>query len=181
MSPRLSNRIALGLLLAAGLCLARPARAQERVSFAPDEPNVLLFDPGALVNGVASFEYERAMTDWFGLTGGVAITSFHGAFDPPGSATFVAFGPELGMRFHFIQSAPGGLWVGPYIGAVYVASRDARPPVRAFGYDLGAAAGYNFIFLRRLVVSVGAGGGLTDYGEGVTWQPRFRLGVGLDF
>jgi hypothetical protein len=49
---------------------------------------------------------------------------------------------------------------------------------RSFGFNLGAALGYNFIIARSFVFSVGAGGGFHDYGNTIAWSPRLRLGLG---
>jgi len=143
--------------------------------------NALLFDPGELINGVVNFEYERALNPWFGLTGGLAINSYRSAWDPNSGDGFVAIGPEIGMRFHFIREAPRGLWLGPYLDLAYVTARDNRTVTTTFGYQLGGAIGYNFVFFRHFLLSLGAGGGFGDYGYGVRWDPRLRVGLGAVF
>lgn len=141
-------------------------------------PNLLMFDPGDLINGVVRVEYERALRDWFGISLGLAVTSFRGAFTPQEQAGVIAIGPEIGAKFHFIQDAPGGLWVGPYLGMGVVAARNGAASASVFTYDLGAALGYNFILFEHFVLSIGAGGGFNDRGYGIAWAPRFRLGLG---
>jgi hypothetical protein len=146
-----------------------------------DSPNVLLFNPGDLINGVISIEYERALNSFFGLALGVSVSTFRGAFTPANASSYTAVGPEIAARFHFIKDAPGGLWVGPSIQGVYIASRSQGTVTRAVGYGLGAAIGYNFILGRHFVFQLGVGGGFNDYGDGLAWAPRLKLGLGGTF
>ncbi|MDP1821714.1 MAG: hypothetical protein Q8L48_00650 [Archangium sp.] len=98
-------------------------------------------------------------------------------FNPPVTAQVIAIAPEVGLRFHFIRNAPGGLWIGPSINAAYIAGTN---PPRAFGFGFGAAVGYNFIF-SHFVLQLGVGGAVLDYGEGFVWSPHFRVGLGVAF
>ncbi|MBL9038566.1 MAG: hypothetical protein JNG84_08650 [Archangium sp.] len=169
--------------VAALALVAQSAVAQEAVSQSSsvESPNVLIFNPGDLINGIVSVEYERALTSFFGLAFGLSVMSFRGAFAPADSATVTALGPELSARFHFIRDAPRGLWIGPSIQGVYIAARSGGTVNRAFGYGLGAAVGYNFSLGHHFVLQLGVGGGFNDYGEGIAWAPRFRLGLGGRF
>lgn len=152
--------------------------------------SAFLFDPGALISGVIDLEYEAALARWLGLALGVSVNTYKGAFEPKTQGSFVAFGPEIGLRAHFIQPAPAGLWIGPELAVKYVAWRDTSgtsAPSGAtgtasadFAYELGASVGYNFT-IDHFLLSLGAGGGFADYGSGVKWSPRFRLGVGAVF
>lgn len=152
------------------------------LSRSSSEPkNVLLFNPGDLINGIISVEYERALTSFFGLALGLSVSTFRGAFTPASESSYVALGPELSARFHFIKDAPGGLWIGPSIQGVYIASRSGGAVSRAVGYGLGAAIGYNFMLGEHFVFQLGVGGGLTDYGDGLAWAPRLKLGLGGRF
>lgn len=157
------------------------ASADVSVSSRVDSPNILLINPGDLLNGVISVEYERALNDFFGLAVGASVTTFRGAFVPSNHANVIAVGPELSARFHFIRKAPGGLWLGPSINGVYIASSNGGASARAFGYGLGAAVGYNFTLGDHFVLQLGLGGGFNDYGQGLAWSPRFRLGLGGRF
>ena len=168
------NRLFL-TLTALSLLAAPLARADSPT------PNMLLINPGDLLGGVVSIEYERALASWFGLTAGVSVWAFRGPFIFPGTPAYTAFGPELGARFHFFRDAPGGFWLGPYLSAGYVFSRDTGVLTRPWSWGLGAALGYNFIIGRHFTFQIGAGGGFTDYGDVLVWSPRLRLGIGAAF
>ena len=143
-----------------------------------ETPNAMVFNAGDLINGVVNIEYERALTNWLGLTGGFAVTAYRGAFTPAEQASTVAIGPEFGARLHFIQNAPAGLWVGPYVSAVYLTTTRGDPLVRTFGWNLGGSVGYNFVLGKHFLLSVGAGGGFNDYGGPLAWAPRLRVALG---
>jgi hypothetical protein len=144
-------------------------------------PNLLLVDPGALLNGVLSVEYERALASWFGLSVGLSVWTFHGLFSPSGDPSYVSVGPELGAKFHVIGDAPGGLWLGPTLAVGYLAARSSGTLSRPWSWGLGAAIGYNFIFGHHFTFQLGAGGQFTDYGDFVAWSPRLLLGLGSAF
>ena len=175
------RQLARSLVVLAVLCLPLRALADEiRVVDVADGsgPNLLLFNAGDLINGIVSFEYERALSPFIGIVGGLSFIPYRGAFTPDNEASVLAVGPELGLRLHFIRAAPAGLWLGPYIGGLYIASGNSSSSGATLGYDVGAALGYNFVLGRHFVVSVGAGGGINDYGAQVVWAPRFRLALG---
>ena len=141
-------------------------------------PNMLLINPGDLFNGVVSLEYERALTSFFGIVGGFSATTFNGPFNF-GRDYYTVVGPELGFRFHFIQDAPAGLWLGPYINGGYVVSRSTGEVSRAWSWGAGAGIGYNFVIGRHFTFQLGAAGGFNDYGSGpLVWAPRLKLGIG---
>lgn len=180
MNTQRLKKVAVAVALVSSLA-ATTARADEVVyEYRTDDLNALMFDPGELINGVANFEYERALNELVGITAGLNINSYRSAWYPnaPG---YVALGPELGIRFHFIRAAPRGFWFGPYLDLAYVASRDNGSTATAFGYGVGGALGYNFVFFRHFLLSLGVGGGFSDYGYGIRGDPRFRLGVGAVF
>lgn len=163
--------------LTSSLALADPFIGTSGSGRSNSTPNMLLINPGDLFNGVVSIEYERALTSFFGLTGGFSAAAFRGPFSF-GQPSYVVIGPELGARFHFIKDAPGGLWLGPYVNAGYVIARDSGSVSRAFSWGLGAAIGYNFIIGRHFTFQLGAGGGFNDYGDALVWAPRLKLGIG---
>jgi len=172
--------LAAALVVASSLA-ATTARAEDvYYQYREENQNALMFDPGALINGVANFEYERALNELFGITVGMNIDSYKSAWyaNAPG---YVAIGPELGVRFHFIRAAPRGFWIGPYLDLAYVAAHDRAGTTTSVGYGLGGALGYNFVFFRHFLLSLGVGGGFGDYGYGIRGDPRFRLGVGAVF
>lgn len=140
-------------------------------------PNMLLINPGDLFNGVLSLEYERALTSFFGINAGFSAWTFNGPFNF-GQPSYTAFGPELGFRFHFIQDAPAGLWLGPYINAGYVVARNSGAVSRAWAWGAGAGIGYNFVIGRHFTFQLGAAGGFNDYGDALVWAPRLKLGIG---
>ncbi len=170
-------------LVAAAVLVSHQAAADEVFVSArgADAPNVLLFNPGDLINGIVSIEYERALNPFFGIVIGASVSTFRGAFTPVDGSSYVAVGPELGARFHFIKDAPGGLWIGPSIQGLYIASRSGGSVSRAFGYGLAASVGYNFILGKHFVFQLGVGGGFNDYGDGIAWAPRLKLGLGGTF
>lgn len=141
-------------------------------------PNLLLVNPGDLLNGVITVEYERALASWFGITLGASLWAFPGIWGGP---SYTAFVPEVGARFHLIRHAPGGLFFGPTLSAGYVAYRSDGPVLRAFAWGLGASVGYNFIFGRHFTFQIGVGGRFTDYGDRLVWSPRLLLGLGAAF
>jgi hypothetical protein len=174
------------LLLAPGSALADP----EVVVAAPDlvapvdrgsGPNLLLVNAGDLLDGVLSLEYERALAPWFGLSAGLSLWTFRGVLAPQTDPYFVAFGPQLGARFHPNRDAPGGLWLGPTVSVDYLASRSDGPLARAWSWGLGADIGYTFILNRSLSFQLGGGGRFIDYGDRVVWSPRLVIALGTAF
>lgn len=147
-----------------------------------DRRNMLLINPGDLLSGVISLEYERGLARWFGVTLGVSVYTFRGVFTPPGEPGYTGISPEIGFRFHFIRHAPRGLFIGPYASAGYVFGRDDNAGIsRAWSWGLGAAVGYNFTFGRHFTLQLGVGGGFNDYGDRLRWAPRFKVGIGATF
>lgn len=182
LNAAIMKRLFLALFAATALA-AGPARA-DVVIITNDsrvDPNLLLINPGDLLSGVVSLEYERALNPWFGITGGLSVWAFRGPFIPFNQPYYTAFVPEVGVKFHFIRDAPAGLWFGPTISAGYVASRSDGSLSRAFAWGLGASVGYNFVFGRHFTFQIGAGGRFTDYGDGLYWSPRLILGLGAVF
>lgn len=144
--------------------------------------NMLLLNPGDLFNGVLSLEYERGLARWFGITLGLSVSTFRGVFTPLGQPSYTGISPEVGFRFHFIRHAPRGLWIGPSVSAGYLFSRDDGATLRrAWSWGLGAALGYNFVIGRHFTFQLGVGGGFTDSGDGLRWDPRLKLGIGATF
>jgi hypothetical protein len=144
-------------------------------------PNLLLINPGDLFNGVVSLEYERALGPWFGISLGVSVWAFHGLFQPMGDPSYLAVGPELAAKFHFIRDAPGGLWLGPTVNFNYVISTSTGALSRPWSWGLGAAIGYNFIIGDHFTFQIGGGGQFVDYGDRLVWVPRLLLGLGSAF
>lgn len=179
LSPHMKS-LTLAVALLVGMFGSQTARADEllvaRSSTAA--PNLLLINPGALLNGVVAIEYERALNSFFGLDFGLSVSTFRGVFTPTDRANVVAFGPEVGVRFHFIKDAPGGLWIGPSLSGAYITSGNST---RTFGWGLTGAVGYNFLLGDHFALQLGIGGGFKDYGDGIEWGPHFRLGLGGRF
>jgi hypothetical protein len=181
----------LALLAAAALIGAAPALAQpvETVveEVAPVEraagPNLLLVNPGDLLNGIFSAEYERVLAPWFGVVVGLSVWGLPGIFPPPAApgARVVALGPDLGARFHPFRDAPGGYWVGATASFDAVLSRSDGPLSRPWSWGLGITTGYTFIVERTLSFQVGVGGRFNDYGDRLVWSPRLVLALGSAF
>lgn len=160
---------------------SNPARGDVVIMEGDDRaygPNLLLVNPGDLLNGVITLEYERALSPWFGVTIGASLWAFAPVW---GGTTYTAFVPEVGARIHFVREAPAGLFIGPTLSAGYVANRSDGPVVRVFAWGLGVSAGYNFVFGRHFTFQLGIGGRVTDYGNSLVWSPRLLLGLGAVF
>ena len=166
--------VAILVSLSAGKAFAGPS-----VASGPPVTSVFLFNAGELLNGTIALEHEVALTRWFGLSSGFLLNVFPGVFAPKGQSSFVAFGPELTARFHFIQDAPLGLWIGPSLYVAYLASNGSGNPRQLFGYGLSGTIGYNFQLSAHVVLQVGGGAGFRDFGDGLMWLPRIHLGVGV--
>ena len=146
-----------------------------------ERKNALLINPGDLFTGVLSLEYERGVARWLGITFGTSVWTFRSVFTGPGQPSFTALTQEIGFRFHFIRHAPRGLWIGPYATGGYLLGRSEGTMARAWSWGLGAATGYNFLVGRHFTFQLGAGGGFTDYGDEIRWDPRLKLGIGATF
>ncbi len=162
------------------LPLVSAAETVKVVAKSEEPQNALVFNVGALINGIVAVEYERALAPLIGVELGMSVLAFRGVFAPPTTVNVIAVGPEVGLRFHLFRPAVGGLWFGPSVNAMYLAAPAGLKTVRAFGYGLGLAVGYNFL-LGGFLVQLGLGGGVDDYGEGLVWSPRLRLGMGFAF
>lgn len=163
-------------VIAAVSLSASPAVAEDD-AFGPR--NLLIVNPGDLINGLLTLEYERGLARHIGLSVGLSVLAFRGAFGSPVEANVIALSPEVGVRFHFIRAAPRGLWFGPSVIGAYLVP-NTETPRRAFGFGFGAAVGYNFT-LGNFVFQLGVGGAVHDYGDGFRWSPRLRLGLGAVF
>jgi Protein of unknown function (DUF3575) len=140
--------------------------------------DMLLVNPGDLFSGVLSVQYEHAFSRHFGLTAGLSVWAFRGVFSPPSDPWFTGISPEFGMRFHFIQHAPAGLWLGPTLNGGVLFTRSDGTLTRAFAWGVGAAIGYTFVIGRHFALELGIGGGFLDTGDSLRWAPRLRLGLG---
>jgi hypothetical protein len=172
------------VVLALMLSTATVARAQ---SGANDYANAITVNPIDLFTGTANIEYERALSTWISLYGGINFLYFGGVLrlDTP---TRFAIGPELGARLYVIGNAPSGLWLGPYVNTAYVSNYSGGSNYGSLGLGAGAMAGFNLV-LGHFMGSLGAGVGYFDNSTtasgtrigqyGVT--PRFRLSLGVSF
>ena len=174
------RRVAVTLIAVAVLSAGTARAADLVVTDHEPRKNMLLINPGDLFTGIISIEYERGLASWFGITLGLSVYTFHTVFNTD-EPTYNSINPELGFRFHFIRHAPRGLWIGPYISPGYVFGRSSGTISRAWSWGLGAALGYNFVLGKHFTFQLGAGGGFTDYGDRVRWDPRLKLGIGATF
>lgn len=144
----------------------------------PPARNAALMNLGDLLNGGISVEYERGLVDWLGLSLGLGISGFVGPFDSA-AAWKPSASVEGGVRLHLGSAAPSGFWLGPTARFVALMPTASGSPIRPWAWGLGAAVGYHFVVLPRLVLQLGAAAGFTDFGAGLVWEPRLRLGVGF--
>lgn len=141
----------------------------------------LLVNVGDLFDGVLSLEFEHAFSRHFGVTAGLAFWAYHSVFLPSSTPTFTGISPEVGFRFHFLQRAPAGLWLGPTLSGGYLFSRSDGVVLNSFAWGIGADIGYTFVIGQHLGLELGIGGRFLDLGNGLLWQPRLRLGIGFVF
>jgi hypothetical protein len=147
-------------------------------------PNLLLANPGDLLGGVVSIEYERALLPWLGVTLGAQAWVTRGvltAADSPAPPFIAALGPELGVRFHPGGEAPRGAWVAAAAGVQGLLSRSDGPLARPWAWSGGLSAGYTFVLQRSLSFQAGVGARVMDYGDRVVWSPRLLLALGSAF
>jgi hypothetical protein len=147
-------------------------------------PNLLLANPGDLLDGVFSLEYERALLPWLGVTLGAQVWGFRGVLAPPTvppPSFIAALGPELGVRVHPGGVAPRGYWVGLTAGVEALLSRSDGPLARRWAWGMGLSTGYTYVLERSLSFQFGVGGRFVDYGDVVVWSPRLVLAVGSAF
>lgn len=143
--------------------------------------NVITVNPADLFSGALSVEYERVVAPWLGISAGVSAWTFRGVFLPNGEPTFFGISPELGLRFHVLNFAPGGFWLGPTASVGALFERVDGPLTRNWSWGLSLAAGYNFIIENLVVLQLGGSSGFIDYGELIVWSPRLRIAVGFAF
>lgn len=140
--------------------------------------NVVFMNLGDLATGGVSIEYERVVAPWLGLTAGLGMRGF----DTPlvNRETWrTAASAELGVRLHFVQRAPAGLFIDAHLtGTALMKSLEGAPP-RPFGWGAGASVGYQFVVLPNFAFQLGAGAGFVDAGAGPQWEPRLRVGLGV--
>jgi hypothetical protein len=171
------RRLVFTILTAATLTTSSVALADLTIGDSSPRRNAFLINPGDLLNGVLSLEYERGVAPWLGINFGLGLTFFDSIFndDDRGNTGLTA---EVGFRFHFIRHAPGGLWFGPYITGSTMFDPDRY---QWWTWGLGAAVGYNFVLGRHFTLQLGGGGGFVDYGDHLSWDPRFRVAVGASW
>ncbi|MGV3624057.1 MAG: hypothetical protein ACO1OB_24785 [Archangium sp.] len=143
--------------------------------------NVLTVNPADLLSGIASIEYERVVTPWLGVSGGIAVWSFRGILIPYDQPSVVGIAPELGARFHLSSNAPGGFWLGPTAMFGTLFSRTDGELARGWSWGVALAAGYTFLLDEHLVFQLGGSSGFIDYGDRIVWSPRLRLALGVTF
>lgn len=140
--------------------------------------NVAFMNLGDLVTGGVSIDYERVVAPWLGITAGLGMRGF----DTPlvNRETWrTTASAALGVRFHFVQRAPAGLFLDAHLtGAAMMKSLEGAPP-RPFGWGAGASVGYQFVVLPNFAFQLGAGAGFIDGGAGLQWEPRLRVGLGV--
>jgi hypothetical protein len=119
-----------------------------------DVENVVSVNPLALINGEISVQYERVFISHFSLAFGVAF--YDAAIDPFASdlngATVVGPSFTLQPRFYFIQEAPRGLYVSPFVRLDYLAASNVSDGAgdslsgSGVGYAVGGIVGWSWLF-----------------------------------
>ena len=176
------NRMfAISALVRAATALSQEAVSTTTtpVTVAQLEPkNVAFMNLGDLATGGISIEYERIVAPWLGIIAGLGMRGFDTPF--VNRATWLTTArAELGVRFHLLRPAPGGLFLDAHLtGAALMKSLEGAP-LRPLGWGAGASVGYQFIVLPNFAFQVGAGGGFVDGSAGLVWEPRLRVGLGV--
>ncbi len=169
--------ITASLLLFTSTALAE-ARVDAPLEPPPPVRNAAFMNLGDLLNGGVGIEYERGFVKWLGVSLGIGMRGFDGPFDTTG-VWRTAASAELGVRFHLTGTAPGGFWLGPTVKGAALITKEEGPPQRPFVWGAGVALGYHFIVLPNFAFQLGGGLGVTDFGAGLVWEPRLRLGLGF--
>lgn len=155
--------------------------------------NVITADPGALLFGQVSVQYERALTSFVslvtGLRGQYGLATF-GWIGSPGSQQSARYGggADLGVRFYFQGFAPQGFYLGVEGAAMWMhveSQPSLWPPTSVqrslAGGQVGVHLGHQWIVSRAFALALGAGLTLPifDGVEGFALALRVGLGVAL--
>jgi hypothetical protein len=152
------------------------------------DDNLLTVNPIDLVNGFIDVEYEHAFTPATSFHLGADFLVWDGLWDEHRGETF-AVGPQFGIRFYPLLSAPALLWIGPFGGIAYVHASSQDVVGDAVGGWVGGMIGINGILFDIFAISGGIGLAYhdlsvhidgVDYGLKGVW-PRARLGLGISF
>jgi hypothetical protein len=173
------TRLLAPFFLAAALAAPASAQAQD---------NVLTVNPIDLVNGFVDVEFEHAWNPIASFHVGVDFLVWDGVWDEHDGDTW-AVGPQFGMRFYPLASAPALLWMGPFGGVAFVHSSAQDVTGEAVGGWVGGMIGVNGILFDILAISGGLGLAYHDLSVNVDgrehglqgWWPRARLGLGVAF
>ena len=162
-------REAAGAIVVLGLLAARGASAQEmRVSTRRAVPaNTVVADLGAVLHGVVSVQYERAASP--------AVSYFVGPRVQFGPAPLllgytyqllerrvgVGVGVDAGARLFLLGYAPNGLFLAFQVACWWQSQTDFWPgESNGMLLQTGLQIGYQRIFARGFVLSLGAGASL---------------------
>jgi hypothetical protein len=165
-----------------GVALSIPSRA-----LASELPpaTTITANPLDLVSGIVNFQLEHAIAYRASAYVGVNFLVISPVWDHSRGSGYFAVGPEAGVRFFLIGTAPEGLFIGPFGTIDYVSASDHSTA----GFSAGGMAGVTVIAFDVLDLSLGAG--LEYRGLGITvdgnqlgyegWAPRLRLAMGFAF
>jgi hypothetical protein len=173
------------------LCLltlpAIAGAAEEEGVFRSKYENAVTVQPIDLFTGTLNIEYERVLAKRIGAYGAVNFMMYRPILYPSPGSSF-GLGPEIGLRVYLIGNAPAGLWIGPYINALWVRNVAEGYIVDSLGLGAGGMAGVNLVF-GHFLLSLGGGVAYVDHSAyrndervgafGLT--PRLRLAVGAAF
>lgn len=149
--------------------------------------NALTVAPIDLFIGTLNLEFERALATRVSGYGALNLMLYRPILYPSQGNSF-GLGPELGLRIYLLGRAPAGLWVGPYINALWVRNAGEGYSVDSLGLGAGGMAGVNLVF-GQFLLSLGGGVAYVDHSAyrdeervgayGLT--PRLRIAVGAVF
>lgn len=142
-------------------------------------------NPADLLQGVVAAEFEHAFGNSVSLAATPEFLLGRGVRATP-EVSALGAGLEVAARFFIEGEAPGGGWIGPTAGILYVTLKTATQSASAVGFTAGGMLGYTFIFRPGFVLSLGAGGqylyavGRVDDGPSLRLsEARLAVRVGL--
>jgi hypothetical protein len=140
------------------LCHGPIARAQDATP-----SNLIDFNPGTLLWGEVSLEYERALGQAMSVLIGPQLLPFKGVIDNSyASQTGIqSKGAGLTLSFHFFPGVQSlrGFWIGPEADATWASASVGNITVSGTVFGVYGIAGYTFLPGPNVAISLGIGAG----------------------